>query len=167
MSKKYIFNKENKHEKTSSEDIEVWKKKKEELREELNDRFSNKLLNPNPSKFKGFEVTIDNPRGGTMPAYWALIGTVKDWYFEQGVIYTKEMIDQMFKILAGHTEIINGVEVTKSIAYNSDCTWQDMKKLLDYVVAFGIEENIMGLEIKERDKEAIKKGYDNANRKKL
>ena len=158
--KRFTFTKD-KDKSTTLEDIKGWKEDKEELREELNKRWQN-LLNPDPRKFKSFVVIIDNERGNEMPAYWVLIDIVKKWYFESGMIYTKEQIDYMFKIMAGHSTVCNGIHTPRSIAYNSDCTWQDMSNLIETIIAFGKDpdNNIIGLELKEKDRDKIKSGFN-------
>lgn len=157
MTDKFYF-KRNKelHDTPSRSEVQEWEMTVKNIRVAFK-KWKNQLYNDNPKEFK---VTIDKVRGGELRAYWVLITIVKDWLFEQGNINSKEEVSEMFKHLAGHTKIINGVEVSRSIANNSDCTWKDMSNLLSCILAFGQENNIVGCELKEKDKEEIRKNYE-------
>jgi len=156
MTDTFTFTRQNKEE-TTLEDLDLWRERKLKLWATLKKKFEN-LIDPDQRKYKPFKVVLDKV-DYSIPAYWVLMSIVKDWYFEQGNIYTKEQISEMFKHLAGHTQIINGVEVSRSIATSSDCTWLDMKKLLDFILRFGESESIIGLVLKPKDEAKIKKGF--------
>lgn len=156
MTKTFIFTRQDKEDTISAMDVLNIKKETEELRKVFSE-FKINLIGG--SKPKDFKVIIDKV-SYKIPAYWVLIGIVKDWYFEQGNIYTKEQVSEMFKHLAGHTQILNSVEVSRSIATNSNCTWQDMNKLLKYIIAFGEENGIVGCNIKEKERDLIKNSFE-------
>ncbi len=114
---------------------------------------------------KDFKVTIDKIRGNELKAYWVLISIVTNWMNEQGNHFTKEEVSDWFKMRCGHYKTIqlnqfdNSVEVPRSIALKSDCTWEEMSRLIDYILQFGAENNIKGCELKEKDREEIKELY--------
>ena len=110
-------------------------------------------------KPKSFKVTVDKLKGKELRGYWVLIGVVTKWMNEQGNYFTKEEVSDWFKIQCGHKRRIKGVEIPRSIAVKSDCTWQDMSKLIDYIERFGAENNIVGCELRSGDKEEMKKGF--------
>jgi len=150
----YFRRNKEKHNSPSRLEVQEWEIAIKNLRAVFK-KWKTQLYSDKP---KDFKITIDKV-SYSIPAYWVLIGVVEDWLFEQGNIHTKEEVSEMFKHLAGHTKILNGVEVSRSIATSSDCTWQDMNKLLNCILAFGEENNIAGCELKEKDREDIKKSF--------
>ena len=170
---RFSFARENK-EKLTLEDINYWKEKKLELWEELKFRFVT-LHHPDPTKYKPFTVIVDNDRGGTMPAYWVLISILRDSFLDQGNMLAydeygchynvndEKRLSEWVKVMAGHCDIIEHegrkYAIGREIKYNSNCTWQDMKKLLDFLLRYGQENGIIGLELKPKDQDKIKKGF--------
>src|SRR5210317_531058 len=99
---------------------------------------------------KDFQITIEpykKLRGEqALKGYWVLIGIVQKYINDDcGNNYTKEEISDYFKLRAGHQKRINSVQLNavkvggnyslyeylpRSIANNSGCTYEDMKKLI-------------------------------------
>jgi|DEB0MinimDraft_4_1074332.scaffolds.fasta_scaffold71267_2 hypothetical protein len=169
----YNFARENKQE-LSTLDIAHWEEVKLELWADIKSRLVT-LNHPDWTKYKAFSVTVGPLRGGAMPGYWVLISVLQDYmigegnqYLEDnyGTIYNvniQERLSDWVKVEAGHCEVIKvkgrDYAEPRSIAYKSDCTWQDMKKLLDFLLRFGQEHGIIGLELKAKDEDKIKKGF--------
>lgn len=118
---------------------------------------------------KDFQITIEpykKLRGEkALRGYWVLIGVVQKYMNEDcGNNWTKDEISDYFKLRAKHSKRINNVQVEKiadvntfyehiprSIANNSGCTYEEMKGLIDYILRFGAENNIVGCELKSSD----------------
>lgn len=97
------------------------------------------------------------PRGEkALRGYWMLLGVIEKWMREQGNHFNKEELSDYFKFQVSHSKCLNDTWVVRSIANNSDCTYDDMKKLLDYIIQFGAENNIKGCELtSEQEREFI------------
>lgn len=160
---------------TIQDDVERWEKKKLELWAALKPLFEG-IFNTDQDKYKPFRITIDKPRGVTMAAYWVLIKNLQHYYLEDvgqmyiwdsyGRIYNVNIDEQLsdwVKVEAGHCDIVevNGKKHAepREIKYKSGCTWQNMKQLLDFLLRFGEENNIIGLELKPKDEDKMKKGF--------
>lgn len=113
---------------------------------------------------KNFEVIVkkhEKLRGEkALRSYWMLLGVVEKWMKEQGNYFSKEELSDYFKFQVRHSKKIGETYVPKSIANNSGCTWLEMKQLLDYILQFGAENNIMGCEIKSDDLREMEKYYN-------
>ena len=169
----YTFTRVNKQE-LALDDITCWEGRKLELWDDIKSKLVT-LNHPDPAKYKAFTVTVGKVRGGAMPGYWALITVLQNYMIGEGILYLEdnygtiynvniqERLSDWVKVEAGHCEIIKVKErdyaEPRSIAYKSDCTWQDMKQLLDFLLRFGEEHGIMGLELKAKDEDKIKKGF--------
>lgn len=116
---------------------------------------------------KDFEVVIGpkvKERGEqALKAYWVLIGVVKIWMDAQGNNYTKEEISDYFKHAAKHIKNVKGIAITKSIAKNSGCTFEQMQRLIEYILQFGHDNNIIGCEIEPREWKEFKNYYEVRN----
>lgn len=150
----YTFTKQ-KNTPPTEEEVLEWKR----LQKELRTTFKDWLLKLYDTKPVDFKVTIDKVRGSELRAYWVLIGVVTSWMNEQGNHFTKEEVSDWFKLRAGHSKGMYEERISRSIAVKSDCTWQDMKKLIDYIIQFGAENQIRGCELKKRDEEELEKLY--------
>lgn len=169
----FTFVRQNKKELNIS-DIEYWEEVKLDLWDEIKSRLVT-LNHPDPKEYKAFAVTVDRPRGGAMPGYWVLISVLQKYMIGEGNMYLEdnygtiynvnipERLSDWVKVEAGHCEVIEvkgrKYAEPRSIAYKSDCTWQDMKQLLDFLLRFGQEHGIMGLELKPKDEDKIRKGF--------
>ena len=157
------------------EDINYWEEVKSGLWADIKSKLVT-LNHPDPTEYKPFTVTVGKVRGGAMPGYWVLITVLQEYLLGEGNMYMvdnystiynvniQERLSDWVKVEAGHCDVVKVKErdfaEPRSIAYKSDCTWQDMKKLLDFLLRFGEENGIMGLELKAKDKDKIKKGFD-------
>ena len=156
------------------EDFQRWDEDKQELWGALKKVFAD-LIHPDPRRSKSFRVDIGPERGGSMPAYWVLINILKNSFLDQGnmlafdeygVHYNvndEKRLSEWVKVMAGHCDIIEHkgkkYAIGREIKYKSDCTWLDMKKLLDFLLRFGESEGIIGLVLKPKDEAKIKKGF--------
>lgn len=116
---------------------------------------------------KDFQVIIEPYQEERSPkalrGYWRLIGIVTDWMNDKGNHFVKEEVSDYFKIQAGHKRKIGNEFVPKSIAKNAGCTWLEMKHLLDYILQFGYENNIMGCELTSDEEREFKEYYSIKN----
>jgi hypothetical protein len=96
---------------------------------------------------------------GQLRGYYRLIDVVKYWMNEQGNNYTKEEVDMYFRLKSEHYNIIKGEKITKSISLKSGTTKQDMKRLIDTVLDFGIEFNIADCELTNEELLSILRDY--------
>lgn len=97
------------------------------------------------------KITVENykPKGDkALRGYWLLLGVVEKWMQEQGNSYNKEELSDYFKLQVSHSMKLNGQFIPRSISNKSDCTFEDLKKLIDYIVRFGDENNIKGCELR-------------------
>ena len=80
--------------------------------------------------------------GKQLRSYWLLVRVIKDYMNSQGNIFTNDQVSDWVKINAGHYAEVDGLKIAKSIAGKSDATVDDMVKILEFMLNFGIEHNI-------------------------
>lgn len=105
---------------------------------------------------KDFEIVIREPKNeGALRTYWMLIDIIVKWSFDEGNLFDKKQWDYYFKMKAGHSEQMNSEFVPRSIANDSNCTWEDMKRLINYIIAYGKDPDhiIVGLEITSKQEQ--------------
>jgi hypothetical protein len=115
----------------------------------------------------------------SLKAYWVLIGIVTKWMNDKGHYFTKDEVSDYFKLQVGHKIKVNNLilreasvggkenlytYIPKSISDSSQCKFEDMKKLIDFIIEFGARNNIPGCEIRDNDLEYIKEFYEKSNK---
>ena len=104
-----------------------------------------------------------------------LIDVVNVWMVDQGNHFTSEELSDYFKIQSGHRTEINNVNIMgsvkvregeehttyipKSIARNSGCTYDEITHLINYILQFGFDNDIVGCEIKPYEWQEFKRYY--------
>ena len=79
---------------------------------------------------------------------------------EQGNLFSPEEVSSWVKIQAGHYHEIEGEKIARSIANKSDATVDDMKKIINFILHFGIEHEIKGCEISEPELDSLLRFYE-------
>ncbi len=69
----------------------------------------------------------------------------------QGNYFTDEAVSGYFKIESGHCSVVNMQSIPKSISNKSDCSVEQMEKLITTILIFGAEHGIDGCEIEDSD----------------
>lgn len=125
-----------------------------------------------------------------LKGYWVLVKAIQEWVLERGNLYLKDDLGRLYsvnnaetlsdwiKIQAGHCEKrviaalyykdkfeIGGttpdyINIPKSISNNSDCTKEDMKKIIDWVLNFAVEFNITNCYIQDKELDNLLGFYD-------
>lgn len=118
------------------------------------------------SKFKleepiviDIEKLYNNRSNQQLRAFWLLIRVVKLWMNEQGNQFTDKEVATYFKLRAGHYEEIDGVKIAKSISNNSNTTKKDMQAIIDCILDFGIEHNIIDCYINSYELKSLLDNY--------
>ncbi len=118
---------------------------------------------------KNFEIEIrqvgKKRSGNQLRAYWVLINLITDYMNEQGNFFSPEEVSSWVKIQANHYHWVGGEKIARSIANKSDATVDDMKKIINFILDFGIEHNIRGCEISNAELDALLKFYEEADAK--
>lgn len=95
-----------------------------------------------------------------LKGYWVLINSLVAFFNENGLYYTKEMVSDVFKIKAGLYKEIQGVKVPLSISNKSKRTKQQMERLIDTIMEFGMENNIQDCWLNDGEKMEILNSYN-------
>lgn len=98
--------------------------------------------------------------GQQLKAYWVLINLITEYMNEQGNLFSPEEVSSWVKIQSGHYHWVEGEKIARSIANKSDATVDDMKKIINFILHFGIEHNIRGCEISNAELDALLRFYD-------
>ena len=130
------------------------------------------------NKQSSFQVTLEPYKekrsGKQLAAYWVLIKVVKDWMNnpEHGDSnnYSDKQVSDWVKIKAGHCLMVGGssnghyplnnISMAKSISDKSDCTRDDMARIINWIVIFGAEMDIPNCEIKDDELDKLLKYYE-------
>lgn len=108
---------------------------------------------------KDFSVEIKQYRkkrsGPQLRAFWKLVEVIRGYMNDEGNNFSPETVATYFKILGGHYDVIGNEKCAKSIANKSDATVEDMRKILDAMLKFGIEESIRGCYLDHWEEEEI------------
>ena len=113
----------------------------------------------------GFDIEITpkkynkNRSSNQLRAYWVLINVVKNWMNSQGNSYTEDNVSDYFKWKSGYCIEIEGEMVVKSIANQSNCSVEEMEKLITTILEFGIKNGIDGCEIDDLELKSILNYY--------
>ena len=99
--------------------------------------------------------------GNQLRAYWRLIKVCKNFMNSFGNNFDDETVSDYFKLKSGHYTELNGVKLPKSIANNSGTTTEDMKKIIDTILEFGLDNNIDGCEICSDELKSLLEYYEN------
>ena len=94
-----------------------------------------------------------------LAAYWCLIKVAKKFMNERGNTFTSDEVSDWFKIRAKHCKDVKGVLLPKSIANKSDCSRDDMQKIINNILEFGQHFNVYGCEIKQDDLDVLLNYY--------
>lgn len=126
--------------------------------------------------------------GQQLKGYWVLVKAIQVWMIEQGNLYlqnkgtvynmsNRDDVSDWIKAEAGFFErkeipvkvVINKnfypltssvtKNIPKSIANNSDCTREDMKKIIDWILAFAAEFSIADCFIEDQELNNLLKSY--------
>lgn len=92
-------------------------------------------------------------------SYWRLIRVVKNFMNEHGNLFNDEEVSNWIKVRAGHYQEIKGEKIPKSIANKSSCTVEQMRTIIEFILAFGIEYNIQDCYIRDEELEDLLKFY--------
>jgi ribosomal protein S17E len=94
-----------------------------------------------------------------LTGFWRLVDLIQEYMNNQGNNFSKSEVASYFKILSGHSKIINGIEIEKSIANKSDTTISDMKKIIDSMIKFGIDNGIKNCHLSPYEEKEILKYF--------
>lgn len=114
---------------------------------------------------KDFQITIGNysskRSSGQLKAYWSLIKTVKDYMNQPlfGNNFTDEEVSNYMKDKARHYVVINKQEILGSISNKSGCTKEQMKKLIETIIEFGIDNKIPNCDIVDYELDNLLANY--------
>lgn len=95
-----------------------------------------------------------------LKSFWMLVDVCKNYMNSFGNQFTSEEVKNYFLLKSEHTKNIKGVTVVKSISNKSDTTKEDMKKIIDYILDFGVENNIEDCYIDSEDLQQLLNYYD-------
>ncbi len=98
--------------------------------------------------------------GQQLKAYWVLIGLITDYMNEQGNLFSPEEVSSWVKIQANHYHWVGGEKIARSIANKSDATVDDMKKIINFILHFGVEHEIRGCEISNAELDSLLRFYE-------
>jgi len=111
-----------------------------------------------------FIVTIDkySPKrsGKQLRSYWRLINVVRKFMENEGNLYTQEEVSNFFKRNAGLFKDIYGGKTLKSISGKGETTVDEMKKLIEVVLQFGIDFEIKDCDIEPEELRELLKYYE-------
>ena len=144
MSKTFIFKQSNKTN---------WSGIRDQLNCTLNDIFRRVSFGEIKDDFEIEIKKICKKRSGSqLRSFWLLIGVVKKYFnsFPPNN-YTDEQVAEYFKRAANHVTKIAGETVGKSIANKSDCTVEDMERIINTILQFGTVHNIENCYIEPKD----------------
>lgn len=138
-----------------------WSNIRDQLNATLNDIFRRTSFG---ELKKDFEIEIreicKKRSGRQLKAYWALINKVKNWMNSHGNNYTKEQVSDYFKVTVGHVSEVEGITLPGSIANKSDCTKEQMEKLINEITKFGAEHDIEDCYIRDDELAELLKFYE-------
>lgn len=136
-----------------------WKSKRDKIIEILD-----KALYRAARLKKDFEIEfrrIDSKRSNNqLRSYWRLINIVMNWMNYHGNNFTNDQVSDVFKIKAGHFIEHDSIKIPKSIANGSYCTSEQMNKIIQCILEFGIEHEIEDCEIDNVELDALLKFYE-------
>jgi succinate dehydrogenase flavin-adding protein (antitoxin of CptAB toxin-antitoxin module) len=95
-----------------------------------------------------------------LKSYWLLIMKVTNFMNRKGNHFTPSQVDQYFKLLSDHYDLVLGQKLTKSIANKSDCTKEQMERLITEILKFGAENDIADCFIRDDELTALLKFYE-------
>lgn len=143
MNKTFIFKQSNKTN---------WYNVRDQLTATLNDIFRRVSFGDYREDFEIEIKKICKKRSGNqLKAFWVLISVVKKYFNSHGNHFTDEQVAEYFKRVADHVTKIAGETVGKSIANKSDCTVEDMERIINTILQFGAVHNIENCYIEPRD----------------
>lgn len=143
MTKTFIFKQSNKAN---------WSNIRDQLNYTLNDIFRKVSFREVTDDFEIEIKKICKKRSNRqLKAFWVLIGIVKKYFNTHGNHFTDEQVAEYFKRAANHVTKIAGETVGKSIANKSDCTVEDMERIVNTILQFGAVHNIENCYIEPRD----------------
>lgn len=127
----------------------------------LNHKLHNEWMKQFKDDFQVEIKKVDKKRSGKqLRAYWRLIRVVKNFMNEQGNLFSDEEVSDWFKLRADHyVEITEGEKIPKSIANKSDCSVEQMRKIIETIIAFGENYNIQDCYIRDEELEELLKFY--------
>jgi len=91
-------------------------------------------------------------------AYWKLITIYQQFINSFGNDFTTEEVSDWVKIKAGHFIEIDGVLTPRSIK-NDRCSKSQIKVLIDWIIARGINRNIKGLNLTTSEYDELLNNY--------
>lgn len=113
---------------------------------------------------KDFEVeirSVGNKRSGQqLKAYWVLINLITDYMNDQGNLFSPEEVSSWVKIQSGHYHWVGGEKIARSIANKSAATVEEMRKIINFIIHFGIEHNIKGCDISNAELDNLLRFYE-------
>ena len=143
MTKPFIFKQTNQ---------DNWSKIRDEFNTTLNKIFCKISFGEIKDDFEIEIRKICKKRSGSqLKAFWVLIAVVKKYFNSHGNHFTDEQVAEYFKRAANHVTKIAGETVGKSIANKSDCTVEDMERIINTILQFGAVHNIENCYIEPRD----------------
>lgn len=83
--------------------------------------------------------------------YWVLINSLVVFFNENGLYYTKEMVSDVFKIKAGLFKEIQGEKIPLSISNKANRTKEEMERLINTILEFGLINNIKDCYLTNRE----------------
>lgn len=124
------------------------------------------------SGIKDFQIEISEIKsrrsGKQLRSFWRLVNVVRFYMNDQGNVFSEDAVASWIKIQAGHYDLfeqeaiddegevfIERTKVPKSISNRSNTTVSDMKKILEFMLSFGIEHEIKGCEISFEETEEL------------
>jgi hypothetical protein len=144
MIKTFIFKQSNKAN---------WYQIRDQLTATLNDIFRRVSFGDYKEDFEIEIKKICKKRSGSqLKAFWLLISVVRKYFNSfPANNYTDEQVAEYFKRAANHVTKIAGETVGKSIANKSDCTVEDMERIINTILQFGANHGIKNCYIEPRD----------------
>lgn len=139
---------------------ESWHNVRDKLTFALNEIFRKSSFGEYKKDFEVEITEINSKRSGSqLKVYWHLIKVVREYMNRGGNNYSKSVVDEWAKRGGGHYEIINGEKYGKSIANKSDCTIEDMRNIIEFILQFGAEHHIDECYIEDKDLEILLNYY--------
>ena len=114
---------------------------------------------------KDFQIVIGkySPKrsGKQLRAYWVLIGKVREYMNQErfGNNYDDDDISNYMKDQARHYKVVNGREVLASIKTSSSCTRDQMNRLINTILEFGIKHKIPDCDIADYELDKLLQCY--------